>query len=335
MKLKKDAAAEQREELRLKGLHEQMMRAVRAAVHLGGDAAMVKIEGQAATCWDGEFGSLQSLQMEQEAGQAHYKILRQKLDKAHQRDEDIPPFIEGKAADDLGESVKGFSQFLPIDRMKAGIFGTLTVAAMILSLVNAQVALMSSYIPALMDAPFKAWLIAGIAPAISVSIKLLPNIFTRPKHSDLAKKGIYLLTALAGLLWVALFAQQFDGFSSGDDWSSDTGNLFGLSFTYVQLMTEILCGSAMFTAFQAVLDRYQQYPPIPNVAKGLSSEYARQLQLACDKALKDFEASDNAFTQHSAKRQGFIQAQSAAFDIALARHNDLHGTTFDTRASGE
>jgi hypothetical protein len=302
-----------------------MAGAVRAALHLGKFEGKAQVEAQAATCWDAECGSLQSLQMEQEAGQAQYSILRQKLDQAHQRDNDIPPFIEGKAAEDADESVKDFFQFLPIDRIKAGIFGTLTIAAMGLSLVNAQVALMSSYIPALMDAPWKAWLIAGIAPAISVSIKLIPHIFTRPKYSDLAKKGIYLLTVLAGLLWVTLFAQQFDGFSSGDDWTTDTGNLFGLSFTYVQLMTEILCGAAMFTAFQSVLDRYQQYPPIPNAAKGLSTEYARQLQLACDKALKDFEAKDNAFTQHSAKRQSFINAQSEAFDIALARHNDLHG----------
>lgn len=325
MKLKKDVASEQQVQARLSRLVERMAGAIRAALHLGNDGK-ASIEEQAAIYWDGEYGSLDALLMEQEAANDHYRVLRKKLAVAQIQDNDVPAFIEGKEpSDNDAVGVIGFSRFLPIDRWRLMLFGGISIGALVLSLVNTYVALRSSYIPAIESSPWKGWLIAGIAPAISCSLKLLVGIFGRPKFNEFARKTLYVSTAFLGMLWLYLFSAQFDGFSAGDDWSTPVSSVLGLSFTHLQLLVEVCCGSSMMVACQSILDRYQSFPPIPNLAKGLTSEYARQLQLACDKALKDFEQKDNALKQRQSARQSFISEQVNSFQIALARHNDLHG----------
>lgn len=306
-------------------LKERMAQAIRAAAQLGKNEGRARVEQQAGLFRDETFGALASLRVELEAAEQHYQELSHKLSAAHVLDSDTPPFVEGKAMESAdGAPLPSWFSFLPIDQLKAVMFGLLTLSCMVLSLVNTQVTLMSSFIPALMENPWKAWLIAGIAPAITTSIKLLPAVVSRPLHKELCKKGIYLLTGICGLIWVYMFSVQFDGFSSGNDWSSEGGSVFGLSFTFFQLATEILCGASMFTAFQAVLDKYQPTVPVPNAAKGLSTEHTRQTQLACDKALKAYQDIQDRYTAHEAARQSFINEQVDAFLIALARHNDLH-----------
>ena len=295
MKLKKDAALEQQEQARLLRLCERMAGAIRAALHLGNDGK-ASIEAQAAIYWDGEYGSLDALQMEQEAANDYYGVLRKKLAVAQMQDNDVPAFIEGKepSDNDTGGLI-GLSRFLPIDRVKLILFGGLSLGALVLSLVNTYVALRSSYIPAIESSPWKGWLIAGIAPGISCSLKLLVGIFARPKFNEFARKTLYVSSAFLGMLWLYLFSAQFDGFSAGDDWSTPVSSVSGaMSFTHLQLLVEVFCGASMMVACQSILDRYQSFPPVHNLAKGLTCEYAHQLQLSCDKALKEFEQKDNA-----------------------------------------
>lgn len=319
---KENSNQQDAQEARLK---ERMGKAIRAAVQLGKDAGTARIEQQAGLFRDEVFGALESLWIELEAAKKHYAELSQKLSAAHTLDSETPSFIEGKAMESAdGSPMPGLFSFLPIDQLKAIMFGILTLISMVLSLTNAQTAMMSAYIPALMEAPYKAWIIAAICPSISASLKLIPDIATRPLHKEMCKKGIYLLTGLCGLVWIYMFSVQFDGFSSGDDWSTPSGSVFGLSFTFFQLATEILCGACMFLALQGVLDKYQPTVSVPNTAKGLTTEHMRQTQLACDKALKAYQDIQDRYTASEAARQSFINEQVDAFLIALARHNDLH-----------
>lgn len=326
MKLKKDAALEQQQEqARIKRLNERMTRAVRAALHLGKDEGKARIEAQAGLFFDEEHGALMAAEMERAASHEDYKALRKKMAVAEAQDNDVPFYVAGKdVSEHEGGGLIGLSRFLPIDKVKVWLFGSLSFGALVLSLVNANVALRSSYIPAIEAAPWKGWMVAGIAPGIACSLKLLVSIFSRPKFNDIARKTLYVSTAVLGMLWIYLFSEQFQ-ISGGDDWTTPVSSVLGMSFTHLQLLVEICCGAAMMSATQSILDRYQNLPPIPNLAKGLSSEYARQLRASCDKALKEFEQKDNDFQQRGAKRQSFINEQVDSFLIALARHNDLHG----------
>lgn len=172
------------------------------------------------------------------------------------------------------------------------------------------------------DQPILAVFIALLAPAGSISMKFIGDIFI----SDSAKKcyasWLYLLTAIVFVLWIVAFSQQFHGVSSGVDLDAlingDSGK--GSQLVLLQLLAEVLVAASLALAAQTILAKYYA----PNRKKNpvyIALEQRRDEHLSSHTKLRDERNDTHArLVELRAARTAFINEYLAGYAASLARH---------------
>lgn len=227
----------------------------------------------------------------------------------------------------LGLFSGGLSQVRFGDAIQLILFAILICLSMYTAYANVLANLLSTGLPIFLENTKIASGIAMIAPASSVSIKILPSAFKRDAAQALCKRLITAITALGVLAWMILFAMSFDGLSNDlpdltafSDEPDYTANL--LSFT--QLFVEIMVSATLFIKFSDILAIYEPEHKTNNPEWDKLSADLEQAKLASTSAETAFEKANNALGQHKAGKQAFTNQALSLLANKQAQFRDLH-----------
>lgn len=314
-------ATQQHEAERDARMRERLAMMVKAAVHLGDAEGRQHVTVQAGLIYDAQHVALSAVQAAQSDAKQHYSAASESMHRAQARLDELAAFV---AVHDAESSAMNFTQWRAQDVIQLMLFGGFMLLCMGLSVVNVQVNIMASQEVIFIESPWKAWVIALLAPAASTAIKMSPKMVEKLPWQERCKHVIYGVTAVVALLWVWQFSQTFDGLGGAVDIAAmlDTQS-GGAHFVFVQLLCEVLISASLFLAVQSLLDSYAPERIKPNPARAIAEEQCRLCKSAHDKALKAYQESENQLCTHEAARGAFINEQLAAFGVAMARHHAL------------
>lgn len=229
-----------------------------------------------------------------------------------------------------------FSGWRTQDKMFIVILTLLIPVMMVVSTVNLQVIIESSYEPVFIASPWKTWVIALIAPLASLAIEMLPTVFDHEQTKRSYQKSLNVITVFIIILWIALFAMTFDGFStpsvesfSADNFSTnnatgaqsvETGGKDTRFYSFIQLMTEILISACLLSGWHALWNSHQPEQEEPNPKHQALAEKIRQLKTERVAIVKHLEKETARHTHLMNMRQSFINHWLGALTIAKAHH---------------
>lgn len=210
------------------------------------------------------------------------------------------------------------------DRMAYRLINVTVAVVLVMSAANVYVNLVASGLPVFIEQPWMAALLSGLAPAGSVTLKFIYRFFDLPRTRRRYTQIIYALTALCLLIWLTLFAINYPGIAAEPDWGSlGQPSAKGPALVFIQLLTEILAGAALFLAAQDIALKYtpeikRANPDRVSAVRGRDEE-ARLLA-----ELRDERNSKHArFAQLTAERRLYIDEQVAAYLALRARYINL------------
>ncbi|MCY7297301.1 hypothetical protein [Alteromonas sp. a30] len=304
-------------------LKQRLDNMIKAAVHMGADKGRQHITQQAGLLFDEQHGSIEAATAQRDEIKRLQEEAVEELKQSRKKFNDLPSYIPA-LRDDAPSNMFDFTAWRAQDLIQLVLFGGFMLLCMGLSVVNAQASIAASEILVFIEAPWKAWVIALLAPAISVSLKMTPLMFSSLHWQDKCKKALYGLTALVSFIWIWQFAETFNGLGAPPSLSDMLNEQSGGDyFVLVQLLAEVLIASSLFIALQNLLDSYNPSTLTLNPSRLIASEQLRMDKSASEKAFKAYLETDSELVALSAARQAFINEQLSAFAIAQARHQAL------------
>lgn len=209
---------------------------------------------------------------------------------------------------------------------------SMTIIMLGASAVTMYSTLISSGEIAFLEQPILAIILSFLSPAAGMSIKALSMAFQNERSKAMYRKMLFILTALAIIVWIYFFSITFNGLGS-ELVIDDVLNSDGQSnvFTFAQLSAEILIGASLYTAWQALHDSYSP-----------QRKTANPLIPIADKAIRDIEAEladvDNdisdqliAITKLKAMKESFINRQLEALVMLKASYQNLNDLLGDSQ----
>lgn len=185
---------------------------------------------------------------------------------------------------------------------------------------NVYANLLSSGEPIFLQQPMLAVALSLIAPAGSLALKFITNVFEYQSTKKRYALGIAVLMWLVFIAWTIAFSMNFTGIAGGmnmDD-MMDTDNTAGIVMVWLQLIAEILIGTSLVLSAEDIYLKY--YPPLemdnPDYTNGKRALKEEQQHR---KTLRDSRAKTFAdITQLTAARNAFVDSELAQFKAARA-----------------
>lgn len=287
-----------------------------------------------------------SVTVEQAAAEFDYKnpnfhqknLMKDELDRRYEESEKHQQKLEDdvKAIDpkiksckqhvDTDKDVIHFKDWTLLDRFMAILIAIAGLACLIMSGANVYSNLISSGEPIYINSPWIPIFISLLAPSCSIAIKFLGSLF---EYNYFYKRCFTNLTFIAStvsfLVWVFLFSQSYS-VASGIDWDSlgESDNGLGTWLSFMQLLTEILIGGALFLALNDIFLKYSPDYYQDNI------HYLNAVKLR-DEHLKEHEALRQERNQNhtelavlSAQRQAYINEKLVDVIDRKSRQNALN-----------
>ncbi|MGH1403828.1 MAG: hypothetical protein ACRBDL_06255 [Alphaproteobacteria bacterium] len=161
---------------------------------------------------------------------------------------------------------RSFRKF--IDLFMAVTLVVMAAGVLSIEVVTIAATILSSGNPVFIDAPWTAWMMAGLVPVGAFSIKFLKSYLP----NDSAKKRyalfIYLMSTILLLIWMILFSLIFDNIGAdiniGDIMNSSDKVIDESALTMIQLLSGSFVGGALLTASSDLIAKYSPSAMIDN-----------------------------------------------------------------------
>lgn len=267
--------------------------------------------------WDSEHGAVAA------EAEATAKQSREAAEVARKRADDAQSELD--ASDRYEESASGtlddpnnqrprsvpYSKWDPYHLMTVICLFATTAILLALGGVNVAVTILASDIPAFLDAPYLAWLLACMVPATSFAVKSGASLCQLDRSKHRYAWTIFVLAGVFAFTWLVLFSLTFEGATGDinfDALGESTGShgLMDKARTLVQILSEILVGSALFLVIDRIHARYTSTAKIERNGWREMTETAAVLRAKAD--VQDTLASVDAalLVQIKAARAVFV-----------------------------
>ncbi|WP_133471328.1 hypothetical protein [Paraglaciecola marina] len=217
-------------------------------------------------------------------------------------------------------TIKSFlDSFEPPEFGKFLVLAFITPLAMVACWANLESNLMATYEPVFLDAPYKADLLALLAPISAMAFKAILEFFKTKQGKYRFKITLGFTSAVTALLWLISWAYVFNGIGTGEE-AAPASDAAAKFYMFIHTLTEILATSVLYIA---LFDLLEEKFPKP---KFLNPHY--RVQLAKVNTLKEevaaleerYKLAVAAEAHHKNSREAFIKEQEAAFALEVMRH---------------
>lgn len=298
-----------------------------AAVVMPGDEGKSLLESHSGEVFTHTYGSSSPLELEQEETRRATDDSLKNLKSTEKSELDTARFI--RALPDDGD---GNYQRLPFRKWRTQdiiVICTLfpfMFMMMVTAAVNVYVNIMAVPSPVFLNSEWKAVLLSTLASAGSLVIKMLPSVFERQSHQEMAKRALIALTILLIIYWIILFDGRFDGIGAKPNIAAmlmNDGNSKD-HFVLVQILSEMMIAACIFQWITSLMDTYSPTKLIPNPDYPLAVERREQAQKRHQQNLQKLKDAEEALAAYQAAKQGFINEQLAALALAVSRNQSLY-----------
>lgn len=278
--------------------------------HAGNDAGETAVRDYAVAAWNAINGDVLR------EAEYHLEIARRDEEEAYVRKTDVDEALQATERYESqypqyskdGHKLEDtpFLQWGWYNITNVSIITTVLVLLLGLGVANVATTILSSGIPIFLEQPWVAWMLGGLVPAASFTLKYFYHVFRLDRTRYLYAMTIYAVAIVLLFLWVILFAATFDGVTGGVDWESlGSGgghDWLGQLRTAVQILGEVFCGAALFL----VIDR-------------LHSEFSHKHRSVKSQWLEKTEEAEEAQNAHEQKQSVRIKAEGRFVKLLAAR----------------
>lgn len=211
--------------------------------------------------------------------------------------------------------------------LKDRIVFLLTVLFMILVLgagsANVFSAIMMGGHPVFLERPILAVALSFLLPAGSAAIHVLGDLLERDQSRHRYTLALLGMTTITLFAWTVCFAKNFQINTTGIDWGAlgQEDDPTASVFTFVQLLSEMLCGSCLFLGATHIHSRYSGDGIVRNPERDYLAEERKTFQTEYDAAHDRRRGLRGRLMQLQAMRQSHVAEQTALF-LALRRRFD-------------
>ena len=190
--------------------------------------------------------------------------------------------------------------------MNASLIAFILVMLLGLGVTNVATTILSSGIPIFLEQPWVAWMLGGLVPAASFTLKYFYHIFRLDRTRYLYALSIYSISLVLLFLWILLFSQTFEGVTGGVDWDNlghDAGHgVLNKLRTGVQILGEVFCGASLFL----VIDR-------------MHAQFSKRHRTISSNWVEKAEEAEEAQSAHDEKQSVRMKAEGRRVKLLAAR----------------
>lgn len=292
------------------------------------EQAVAILVEQKGLVYDAQHPELHEVSIKQPDLDKRYENSEKQMEEAERAVKNTPPHIKSNAVHVGSDKAKvSFGDWTFMDKISFPLIGLAAFACLVMSGVNVFSNLISSGEPVYVQQPLIPMFISLLAPASSITIKYIGSIF---EHNYFYKKCftkfVFLSSFVSFLVWIAFFSASYSGAASGFDWEaaeSGSGDL-GSWLAFMQLLTEVLVGGALFLALQDIFLKYSPDYYEDNLAY-IAAVKTRNVHLALHTALRE-ERNNNhiRLTVLKAERQAYINEKLVEFINLQSRFDSIN-----------
>lgn len=329
MSKSKDPTPPEKEKSKFSSLIKRMKDVIKAAVFMGEEKGEAFVRSHAEQVFIQAHGSGKSQELESEEAKRKTEDALKKSKAAEKVLQDTPQSVLNVTEDgEGGYTRKSIWKWRPQDIWLAVMLFIWVLVMMATSITNVQINIMAGAPTVFMNAEWKSWLIAMLAGAGALLFKMLPMVFARASHQELAKRTLIAITIIMTIVWIWAFSERFQGMGAKPNLTALLINTevsaFKDAFVFIQILTELLISACLFTWLQTIWDRYLPYTLNPNPAHPLVLEHSEQADICYEKIFARKKKSEDEWSVYQSDKQAFINEQVAAFAMAVARNQSLY-----------
>lgn len=192
---------------------------------------------------------------------------------------------------------------------------------LIMGASNIYTVILSSGNPVFLNEPHLAMMLAVLLPIGSFALKFAANYLPHDKAKKRFGVAIFMLTAFALSAWTVLFGLTFGSAAGGIDWDTlgESNTLRDDLFTIVQILSEMLTGTALLMVFSDVLATYLPSTLAPNPAYEELKQMSDVQRLSLKSDMSELKTKQEALAHLKAKRQITINQASLLYRPQAAR----------------
>lgn len=287
---------------------------------------------QSGHVWDCAYGAeLSNVSSELAELEPQYQQSVEQGDKLRQKQADTDPYNKVSKGKQDTDSAVPLSEWRHLHLFLACLTSVLGGGMLFLGMLGIHANLQASGEPIFLETPMLSWLLSGFLPGFAVAIKC----FTLFLPSDRSRRNyslfIYGLTIIAGIVWIVLFSQQFQGMTSGIDWSdlaaaSGHGNW---AFTLIQLLGEVLIGASCFLAVEKIASIYGAgYSFVENLERIQINEHSKHQKSEHTPLAERVRHLQGREIQLTASRKAYINSNLIKLRALRTRLNALNNPDF-------
>lgn len=271
-----------------------------------------RVYEQHEAMWDEQHGAeRRRAELEVEAARASEQKAKDRLDAA---EADLSStnqkltfaFKKGERIDGLQHGDTSIMDWSTYDKFIAGTALTACIMLLTLGVANVASTILSSGIPIFLEQPWIAWMLGGLVPAGSFTLKFFYHLFRLDRTRWFYALSVYGFSVVLITLWVFLFAITFEGATGAIDWDS-LGNESGHGFldklrTGVQILGEICIGASLFLVIDRIHTRYSSTWSMDNPAY-----------------LEAFETRDRIAADHQVAFEHLVKVEGQLDELLASR----------------
>jgi hypothetical protein len=164
-------------------------------------------------------------------------------------------------------------------------------------------------------------MLAALLPIGSFALKFAASYMPHDRAKKRYSVVIFMLTAFALFAWTVLFGLTFGSAAGGIDWDTlgESNTLRDDLFTIVQILAEMLTGTALLMVFSDVLATYLPSTLAPNPAYEELKHMLDIQRLSLKSDMSELKTKQEALARLKAKRQITINQASLLYRPQAAR----------------
>lgn len=255
-----------------------------------------------------------------------YERLVAGYEAAVRTDEETPEWVPASRInhdrDEADHVETPFAEWQARDKVEAGVIALVLPLALSASLMSAHANIVGTGLPVFIENPTAAWTLAAMAPMASVALKSVGKAFSSDRGRAVFRKSLNAAAVVAVVSWIALFAEQFHGFSTDGigaglfDDPSPLDRLKETAFVALTLSAEVLIGAVLALRLDSIAATYAPHHSLRNAES--ESAQKRRADLAQRVEITGAEL-------------GAAEGAVAEFDEALALQVNLATLIYDAR----